>query len=79
MVFLQVSSELQKKAFSVDFDVYPSLESSGKLSFQIVDVDKIETIMDAYGFDAKDTLALHINLPVVEDDCCKSAFLRGAW
>ena len=77
--FALILPKLFKKAFSVDFDVYPSLESSGKLSFQIVDVDKIETIMDAYGFDAKDTLALHINLPVVEDDCCKSAFLRGAF
>lgn len=77
--FALILPKLFKKAFSVDFDVYPSLESSGKLSFQIVDVEKIETIMDAYGFDAKDTLALHINLPVVEDDCCKSAFLRGAF
>ena len=77
--FALILPKLFKKAFSVDFDVYPSRESSGKLSFQIVDVDKIETIMDAYGFDAKDTLALHINLPVVEDDCCKSAFLRGAF
>lgn len=77
--FALILPKLFKKAFSVDFDVYPSLESSGKLSFQIVDVDKIETIMDAYGFDVKDTLALHINLPVVEDDCCKSAFLRGAF
>lgn len=77
--FALILPKLFKKAFSVDFDVYPSLESSGKLSFQIVDEDKIETIMDAYGFDVRDTLALHINLPVVEDDCCKSAFLRGAF
>lgn len=45
--------------------------------FQIWDSDKIETIMEAFGFDAQDTLALHVNLPVVEEDCCKASFLRG--
>ena len=71
--------KLFKKAFAIDFDIFPSLESTGKLCFQITDTDKIATIMDAYGFDVKDTLALHINLPVVEDECCKAAFLRGAF
>ena len=35
--------------------------------------------MDCCGFDAADTVALHVNLPLVEDDCCKAAFLRGAF
>ena len=35
--------------------------------------------MESFGFAPKDTLALHINLPVVEEDCCKAAFLRGAF
>ena len=35
--------------------------------------------MHAYGFDPEGTLSLHINLPVVEEDCCKLAFLRGAF
>ena len=35
--------------------------------------------MRAYGFDPKETLSLHINLPVVEEECCKAAFLRGAF
>ena len=34
--------------------------------------------MEQYGF-TLDTLSLHINLPVVEEDCCKAAFLRGAF
>ena len=36
-------------------------------------------IMDAFGFAPADTLALHVNLPLVEEDCCKAAFLRGAF
>ena len=35
--------------------------------------------MDAYGFSMDNTVSLHVNLPVVEEDCCKSAFLRGAF
>ena len=65
-------------AFDLDFDSYPSLEAPGKLVFQIDDPQKIDTIMDAFGF-GRDTVALHVNLPVVEEDCCKASFLRGAF
>lgn len=71
--------KLFKKAFSLDFNIQPDSETTGKLIFQITDTDKINTVMDAYGFDPDDTLALHINLPVVEEECCKASFLRGAF
>ena len=77
--FALMLPRLFQKAFLLDFDSYPSLEMPGKLIFQIQDPDKIQTIMEAYGFDPEKTLALHINLPVVEEDCCKAAFLRGAF
>ena len=77
--FAYILPKLFKKAFDLSFDSYPSLASPGKLVFQIWDGDKIETIMEAFGFDAQDTLALHVNLPVVEEDCCKASFLRGAF
>jgi len=67
-----------KKAFGLEFDTVPDLSSNGKLNFQITDAEKIMKILESYGFD-KDTLSLHINLPVVEEDCCKAAFLRGAF
>ena len=35
--------------------------------------------MNAFGFDTAETFSLHINLPIVENDCCKAAFLRGAF
>ena len=76
--FGQNLPKLFQKAFNVDFDSFPSMESPGKLVFQIDAPDKIDLIMEAYGFD-RDTLALHVNLPVVEEDCCKAAFLRGAF
>ncbi len=77
--FAYVLPKLFKKAFDLDFDSYPSLEAPGKLTFQIWDEEKIEEIMDCFGFDIQDTVALHVNLPVVEEDCCKAAFLRGAF
>ena len=71
--------KLFKKAFDMEFDSYPSLVSPGKLVFQIWDEEKIADIMDAFGFSPDDTLVLHVNLPVIEDECCKAAFLRGAF
>ena len=77
--FALILPKLFKRAFGLSFDSFPSLESPGKLIFQITDPDKISVIMEAFGFDARDTLSLHVNLPVVEEDCCKASFLRGAF
>ena len=71
--------KLFKRTFNLNFDIFPSMEAPGKLIFQIIDEEKIADIMDAFGFDLADTVALHVNLPLVEDDCCKAAFLRGAF
>ena len=70
---------LFKQAFDISFDTFPSMEAPGKLAFQIYDSEKIHAIMDAFGFAPKDTLALHVNLPVLEEECCKAAFLKGAF
>lgn len=77
--FAAILPKLFRKAFSLNFDIYPDSEESGKLVFQITDTAKISAIMKAYGFDPADTMALHINLPVVEEDCCKTAFFRGVF
>lgn len=77
--FAEILPKLFRKAFAMSFDIVPELEAPGKLIFQITEPRKLEQIMSAYGFGMKDTLALHVNLPVVEEDCCKAAFLRGAF
>lgn len=76
--FAYILPKLFKKAFDMDFDSYPSLASSGKLVFTIDEPDKIRWIMECYGF-SPDTLSLHVNLPIVEEECCRAAFLRGAF
>ena len=77
--FAYILPKLFKKAFDVDFDSYPSMAAPGKLVFQIWEEDKIAHIMRTFGFDCKQTLSLHVNMPVIENDCCKAAFLRGAF
>ena len=67
------------RAFNVEFDSFPSMEAPGKLTFQIFTPEKIAYIMDSFGFEPEETLSLHVNWPVVEDECCRAAFLRGAF
>ena len=77
--FAAILPKLFKRAFNLDFDIRSDENARGKRIFQITDSDKLEHIMDAYGLGTSHTPALHINLPVVEEDCCKNAFLRGVF
>lgn len=77
--FAQVLPKLFRKAFGFGFDTMPDPETHGKQVFQITEPEKITAIMRSYGFGPTDTVSLHINLVAVEDDCCKAAFLRGAF
>lgn len=77
--FAGLLPKLFKKAFGIVFDILPDEDAVGKLVFQITSPEKICVVMEAYGFDPREMLSLHINLPVVEEECCKTAFLRGAF
>ena len=77
--FALLLPKLFKKAFDFTFDTLPEADVPGKQVFQITDVQKLHKIMTVYGFDPNETLSLHLNLPIVEDECCRSAFLRGAF
>lgn len=70
--------KLFKKAFGLGFDELPEGEG-GKQSFVISDPEKLRTILHTYGFSREDTVALHVNLSVLENECCKVPFLRGAF
>jgi len=77
--FALLLPKLFRRAFKMEFDELPSLAAPGKLVFSISDPDKLGFLLDAYGFDADSTLALHVNLSVLEDECCRIAFLQGAF
>ena len=77
--FARLLPKLFRKAFGLSFDSCPEEGSTGKQVFAIRSKEKITKIMESFGFSPEDTLSLHINLPVVEEDCCKASFLRGAF
>lgn len=77
--FAQRLPKLFKKAFNLGFDPVPTVEHKGKQTFSITDSNTIEQIFFAYGYEADSILAHHINLGVLEESCCKAAFLRGAF
>ena len=77
--FAQLLPKLFYKAFRLEFDLLPAADSQGKQTFAVTDSEKIGQIMSTYGFDPQNTLCVGVNLPIVEEECCKAAFLRGAF
>ena len=69
---------LLERAFGLCFDRLPRAEEQ-KYIFQITDAGKISRIIDAFGFDSRQSPVLHINFGLLEEDCCRAAFLRGAF
>ena len=67
------------KAFSLKFDAVPEDGTRGKLIFRITDTDKLHRIINQFGYDPRQSFAQHVNFAMVEDDCCRGAFLRGAF
>lgn len=70
---------LFRRAFSVSFDVLPDENASGKRSFLIREKAKIDKIFAAFGAEADATLSHHVNFGVIEEDCDRVSFLRGAF
>ena len=71
---------LFQRAFNVKFDRLPSDDVPGsKLIFQITEPEKLRRILDTLGYDPQQSLVMHVNYALLEDDCCRAAFLRGAF
>ena len=74
--FAKRLSRLMQRAFGF----VPDVRAGGaKTTFTVTDPEKIRAVFNAFGYDADSTLVNHINLGVLEEDCCKAAFLRGAF
>lgn len=69
---------LLDRAFGLAFDRLPSRDEQ-KYIFQITSAGKIGRIIDTFGFDSRQSPVLHINFGLLEEDCCRAAFLRGAF
>ena len=84
---------LFQRAFEVRFDRQPDSGrqpdvgrqpdipkgASGKLVFQITEQKKLDHIINLLGYAPRQSLALHINFAMVEEECCRAAFLRGCF
>ena len=67
------------RAFGLRFDRQPEPDQPGKMVFQITERKKLDHITNTLGFDPRQNLVLHINFAMLEEDCCRTAFLRGAF
>ncbi|MEA4932191.1 MAG: DNA-binding protein WhiA [Lawsonibacter sp.] len=74
--FAQRLPLILKKALKFSFDRLP--DGDGKHIFSIIAPKKLAAIQQLFGGDEK-SLALHINFGVLEENCCRTAFLRGAF
>ncbi|MBR2831551.1 MAG: DNA-binding protein WhiA [Oscillospiraceae bacterium] len=70
---------LFRRAFGVQFDIVPQPEDTGKLSLIIYKDEKLRRIRGFFGYGDEDMLAHHINFGILEEDCCRVSFLRGAF
>ncbi|MCI8526251.1 MAG: DNA-binding protein WhiA [Oscillospiraceae bacterium] len=69
-----------RRAFGLGFDAVPEEGGrTGKLIFTISDQEKIARIFEAFGFSAAQHISLHVNFGILEEECCRVSFLRGAF
>lgn len=70
---------LFRKGLGVYFDVLPEQAAAGKLTYLITDAEKIRRVFELCGFSAENSVSLHVNFALLEKECCRRAFLRGAF
>ena len=57
------------QAFSVRFDGLP--EGTGKQIFTLEDPEKIQSVFQRIGYSPKDSITLHLNYSLLENECCR--------
>ena len=76
--FLQRTEKLMKKAAGVTPDARRD-EERGKLSLLVREPEKLRKLCELFGCELERNPAHHVNLGVLEEDCCRASFLRGAF
>ena len=67
---------LFRKAFKLEFD---EVQEGSKYTFLFRDPEKIRQIFEAIGYSPAESITLHVNYGLLEKDCCRVSFLRGAF
>ena len=69
---------LWKRAFGFPFDSVGA-SIGGKTVLTVTDPARIRAIFARFGYDAETNFAHHINFGLLEEDCCRASFIRGAF
>ncbi len=77
--FAERLPRLFRRAFSSDMEFRKPSGVRKKYSMVIDDKEKINRIFSSFGTEADETFIMHINLAVLESDCCRASFVRGAY
>ena len=78
--FANALPRLFRRAFGITFDIQPDAqEHRGKVTFVINEPEKLGRVFDTYGYGGSSLVAHHINLGVLEEDCCRVSFVKGAF
>ena len=75
--FAQRLPRLFRRAFALNFDRVPAEDARGKRTFLVTDPAKLYAISAAFGQESSPTH--HVNYGILENDCCRASFLRGAF
>ncbi len=75
--FAQRLPKLFRRAFSLAFDHVPPEGAAGKRTFLITAPEKILAVLEVFGQES--TVSHHINYGMLETDCCRQSFFRGAF
>jgi len=75
--FVKRIALLTKTAFGVAFDLVRQTAELTTLSIE--NRDSLSVIISALGFSSSGMITPHVNLGLLEDNCCRVSFLRGAF
>ena len=77
--FINRLPKLFRKAFDIEFDCIPAEKTQGRKNLMITQPEKIRKICNSFGFEMQETIALHVNFALLEEECCKVSYIRGAF
>lgn len=76
--FLQRAEKLLTRAAGIQPKLYLG-EEGGKLSLNLQDPEQLQKLFTLFSYDPIRNPSHHINLSLLEEDCCRASFLRGAF
>ena len=78
---IQTGQELYKEAQAgkTGKDARSDGRKGQKQVFRISSRDKLDRIVSTLGYHPRQAAVLHVNFALLEEDCCRASFLRGAF